>query len=136
MLRDVLDRQDDEDSADQIHLMTLHAAKGLEFPHVFLVGMEEDLLPHRVSIDEDSIDEERRLAYVGITRARRSLTFTLARRRKRYGKWVASAPSRFLDEVPPEHIVWECHNRARSPEEKKALALSHLRNLQALLRAE
>ena len=87
-LMDVLDRQDEEEGGDRVHLMTLHAAKGLEFPHVFLVGMEEELLPHRTSIEEDSIEEERRLAYVGITRAREHLTFTLARRRKLYGEMV------------------------------------------------
>ena len=80
--------------------MTLHAAKGLEFPHVFLVGMEEELLPHRVSIEEDSIEEERRLAYVGITRAREHLTFTLARRRKRYGEWSRANPAAFWTNCP------------------------------------
>ncbi|MBV5310277.1 UvrD-helicase domain-containing protein [Chromatium okenii] len=132
MLLDALDRQDDADAGDRIHLMTLHAAKGLEFPHVFLVGMEEDLLPHRVSIDDDSIEEERRLAYVGITRARRALTFTFARKRKRYGKWEPSTPSRFLTELPREQLEWD-GDCARSPEQSRTLALSHLRNLREML---
>ena len=132
MLLDALDRQEDADGGDRIHLMTLHAAKGLEFPHVFLVGMEEDLLPHRVSIDDDGIEEERRLAYVGITRARRALTFTFARKRKRYGKWEISTPSRFLSELPREQLEWD-GDRVNTPEQRRALALSHLRNLQEML---
>ena len=86
--------------------MTLHAAKGLEFPHVFLVGMEEELLPHRSSIEEDNIEEERRLAYVGITRAQKSLTMTMAATRKRFGDKVDCQPSRFLDELPQDDLQW------------------------------
>ncbi|MBK1693737.1 ATP-dependent DNA helicase Rep [Chromatium weissei] len=133
MLLDALDRQDDAEGGDRIHLMTLHAAKGLEFPHVFLVGMEEDLLPHRVSIDDESVEEERRLAYVGITRARRELTFTFARKRKRFGKWEMSTPSRFLTELPREQLEWDGEH-VNSPEQRRMLALSHLRNLQEMLR--
>ncbi|AFL72722.1 DNA helicase Rep [Thiocystis violascens] len=134
-LMDVLDRQEETEGGDRVHLMTLHAAKGLEFPHVFLVGMEEELLPHRVSIEEDSIEEERRLAYVGITRARQSLTFTLTRRRKRYGEWVLSAPSRFLGELPKDQLDWD-NERAQTPENRKARGLSHLHRLKGLLNAD
>ena len=85
--------------------MTLHAAKGLEFPHVYFVGLEEGLLPHARSIDDDTVEEERRLAYVGITRAQHRLTLCHTKTRARYGKRAESVPSRFLfearGEVPP-----------------------------------
>jgi DNA helicase II / ATP-dependent DNA helicase PcrA len=88
---------------DAVILMSLHSSKGLEFPHVFLVGMEEEYLPHKKSVGEMvDVDEERRLCYVGITRARRSLTLLGAARRKKYGKMIPREPSRFLQEVPGE----------------------------------
>ena len=119
-LMDMLQRQEDEEQQDQVHLMTLHAAKGLEFPHVFLVGMEEDLLPHRSSIEENNIEEERRLAYVGITRAQRTLTMTYASKRKRVGEMIPSEPSRFLQELPEEDLLWEGRGSQLSKEEKQA----------------
>src|SRR3546814_18200978 len=88
-------------------MMTLHASKGLEFPYVFILGMEEEILPHRSSIEADTIEEERRLAYVGITRAKRNLALTFAAKRKQYGEVIDCTPSRFLDELPPEDLVWE-----------------------------
>jgi len=104
VLMDLLERQEDEDMDDQVQLMTLHDAKGLEFPHVFMVGVEEDILPHRNSVEDDNIEEERRLAYVGITRAKRSLTLSLAAKRKQFGETNPTTPSRFLDELPQEDI--------------------------------
>jgi DNA helicase-2/ATP-dependent DNA helicase PcrA len=103
--RDEPNRNDKENKLkrDAVVLMSLHSSKGLEFPHVFLVGMEEDLLPHKKSIGEGvDIEEERRLCYVGITRARRTLTLLNAARRKKFGKMQPRIPSRFLDEIPPE----------------------------------
>lgn len=101
-----MERQEEEQEWDRVSLMTIHASKGLEFPHVYIIGMEEELLPHRTSIEEDNIEEERRLAYVGITRARKTLTLTYAGKRKLYGETFETEPSRFLSELPPEDIAW------------------------------
>jgi len=107
VLRDMLEQQEEEDESDKVHLLTLHASKGLEFPHVFIMGLEEELLPHRNSIEEDNIEEERRLMYVGITRAKRTLALTFAAARKQYGEKIETIPSRFLDELPEDDVQWE-----------------------------
>lgn len=131
VLRDLLERQEEEEVTDQVQLMTLHASKGLEFPHVFMVGMEEELLPHRNSIEDNNIEEERRLTYVGITRAQRTLTMTLAATRKQFGEMSETTPSRFLDELPRDDVEWENFSE-QSPEKNLAKAeetLSSLLNL-------
>ena len=118
ILRDMLERQADEDEEDQVQLMTLHASKGLEFPHVYMVGLEEELMPHRNSIEADTIDEERRLMYVGITRAQRTLTITYAAKRKQFGEILDTTHSRFLDELPPDDIEWEGRTEVSAEEQK------------------
>lgn len=107
VLLDLLERNEDEEAADQVQMLTLHASKGLEFPHVYILGWEEDILPHRNSIEDDNIEEERRLAYVGITRAQKSLTLTLAAKRKQYGEVIETSSSRFIDELPEEDLEKE-----------------------------
>ena len=89
----------EEAEPDAVRLSTLHAAKGLEFGHVFLVGVEENILPHRDAVDEGRLEEERRLMYVGVTRAKKSLTLSYCARRKRARESVACDPSRFIDEL-------------------------------------
>ena len=119
VLRDMLERQqEEEEGAEGVQMMTLHASKGLEFPYVFIMGVEEEILPHRSSIEADTIEEERRLAYVGITRARQNLAMTFAAKRKQYGEIIECMPSRFLDELPPEDLEWEGQEDA--PVEVKA----------------
>ncbi len=135
-LMDILQRNDEDDSElDSVTLMTLHAAKGLEFPHVFLVGMEEQLLPHHASLDEGNLEEERRLAYVGITRAQRSLTFTCAAKRKKGGEMVPCEPSRFLDELPADDLEWQGGSRhtETSPEENRRRGKAHLAHMRSML---
>ena len=132
-LMDILDRGEDENRADRVHLMTIHAAKGLEFPVVFIAGMEEEILPHRTSIEEDNIEEERRLAYVGITRAQKLLTITFASERKRQGERMSVEPSRFLAELPKDDLAWEGINQPVNEEQRQEKGQSHLANLRSML---
>jgi len=107
-----LDREREEDrneTAQGVTLITLHAAKGLEFPHVFLVGAEDGLLPHERSKSEGTVDEERRLFYVGITRAMRTLVITWCRERMRYGSPMYCRPSPFLKEILGEGVIEESY---------------------------
>ena len=92
---------------EAVQLMTIHAAKGLEFEKVFIVGLEEGLFPHENSLNEHGgLDEERRLMYVAITRAKRSLCFSFTQMRKLYGQFRYNRKSRFLDEIPEENVSW------------------------------
>jgi DNA helicase II / ATP-dependent DNA helicase PcrA len=102
----VMDRDQSSDQ-DQVTIMTLHSAKGLEFGTVFLPGWEEGLFPHQRNLDEKGragLEEERRLAYVGITRAKRRATISFAQNRQVRGLWQSGIPSRFLDELPAKHV--------------------------------
>ncbi|RJE80613.1 ATP-dependent helicase [Paracoccus sp. JM45] len=102
----VMDR-DDGQQTEQVSIMTLHGAKGLEFPVVFLPGWEDGLFPNQRAMDEQGtkgLEEERRLAYVGITRAERLATISFAGNRRMYGQWQSALPSRFIDELPEQHV--------------------------------
>ena len=132
-LRDMMERGEDDDESDQVQLMTLHASKGLEFPHVFLIGMEEGILPHQTSIDENNVEEERRLAYVGITRAQQTLTFSLCKERRQYGEVIKPEISRFLLELPQDDLLWE-KDKPQLTEVQKEQKVSHnIANLRAML---
>jgi len=133
VLMDMLEQQDEEDDSDRVQLMTLHASKGLEFPHVYMMGVEEELLPHRASIEEDNIVEERRLMYVGITRARESLAITQALTRKQYGEKVDTLASRFLEELPLDDLQYIGEGFKKDEEQEDQVAEASIANLKALL---
>ncbi|MGR6980580.1 DNA helicase Rep [Testudinibacter sp. P27/CKL/0425] len=133
-LRDMLERGEEDDESDQVQLMTLHASKGLEFPYVYLIGMEEGILPHQTSIDEDNVEEERRLAYVGITRAQQELTFSLCKERRQYGELIRPEPSRFLLELPQDDLQWERDKPPLTEVQIELKTSNHVSNLKAMLK--
>jgi DNA helicase-2/ATP-dependent DNA helicase PcrA len=103
----VMDNAEGAGADDQVQILTLHSAKGLEWPMVFLPGWEEEVFPSRRSLDEQGargLEEERRLAYVGLTRARERAFLSFAANRQIYGRWTSVLPSRFIDELPPAHV--------------------------------
>ena len=121
---------------DAVTLMSLHSSKGLEFPFVFLVGMEEEILPHKRAIYEDfTVDEERRLCYVGITRARQQLVMTRTLFRKKYGKLQERIPSRFLEELPPGvmNVQQSGVSKEVTPEEEEKSAEDFFAKMKALM---
>ncbi|ESK54452.1 MAG: 3'-5' exonuclease [Acinetobacter sp.] len=135
VLLDMLEQQQEEEDTDKVNLLTLHAAKGLEFPYVYMIGLEEELLPHKNSIASETIEEERRLMYVGITRARQGLTLTLAEQRKNGGQMRQMTPSRFLDELPQDDLEWHGRKKKLAPNvDPKEQAQQYLANLKALLK--
>ena len=108
----VSDTDELDGSVDAVTLITLHQAKGLEFPVVFIAGMEEGILPHRKSFDDpDEMEEERRLCYVGITRAKKHVYLLRSYRRSLFGSGLVNPPSRFLEDIPPQLMttkgLWE-----------------------------
>ncbi|RTR30096.1 DNA helicase Rep [Shewanella atlantica] len=133
-LRDMMERNSEDEGGDQVQLMTLHASKGLEFPYVFMVGTEERILPHQSSIDEDNVEEERRLAYVGITRAQKELWFVLCRERRQFGETMRCEPSRFLMELPQDDLVWENRKQPQSEQQRQQAGKSNIANLRDMFK--
>lgn len=106
-LRDVINNEKQYKDSNQVQLMTLHSSKGLEFSSVFIIGMSEGILPNIKSINENNIEEERRLTYVGMTRAKKQLFLTYCQTRIQYGQKLYTVPSRFLFELPEEDLHWD-----------------------------
>ena len=118
-----------------VEMMTLHSAKGLEFPRVFMVGVEEGIFPSFRSFEEPGrLEEERRLAYVGITRAQQTLTFSLCRERRQFGELIRPDPSRFLAELPQDDVQWEKDKPKLTVEQKQQQTSSQLDRLRAILK--
>jgi ATP-dependent DNA helicase Rep len=129
-LINMLEGKDQE--PDAVSLSTLHAAKGLEFPHAFIIGAEEEILPFRDS-DEKQVEEERRLMYVGITRAERSLQISYCNRRKRGKDWQACEPSRYIEEMPKEELVFAGSHADAVQTVSKDEGMDKLARLKAML---
>jgi ATP-dependent DNA helicase Rep len=125
----LLSHSDRDDDSNAVRLMTLHAAKGLEFRFVYIAGAEDGLLPHAGGIEEGRLDEERRLFYVGITRARERLCLSYATRSKRYGAIISNEPSRFLAELPQDDLHWDGRDADQDAEAARESASSHLARL-------
>ena len=133
-LMSILENNEEQNQQEAVQLSTIHASKGLEFDHVYLVGFEEDSLPHHQSKDDDGLEEERRLAYVGITRAAQSLTISYAKTRQRFGEMQHCEPSRFLLELPEDDLEGAEHVASKlSDSEKHQLGLDAFADLKAML---
>ncbi len=129
----LLSHADRDDPGNTVRMMTLHAAKGLEFRFVFIVGCEDGTLPHDGAIDEGRIDEERRLMYVGITRAKELLTLSWSAKTKRYGEVHSNQPSRFLHELPQADLHWQGKDPEADKEAVRETAESHMARIKAML---
>jgi ATP-dependent DNA helicase Rep len=129
----LLSHGDRDDPGNAARLMTLHSAKGLEFRFVFMVGLEDGTLPHEGSLAEGRVEEERRLMYVGITRAKDQLTLSYAKRKRRFGEIIANEPSRFLKELPGGDLHWSGRDAEQDAAHKQELASSHIARLASLL---
>jgi DNA helicase-2/ATP-dependent DNA helicase PcrA len=139
LVRLALDQEEDDDEdgeQDAVLLMTLHGAKGLEFEEVFLVGLEEGILPHARSIQAaagDPLAEERRLLYVGLTRARKRVTLSRCLTRKRSGEEVETEPSRYLTDLPDEHLTVKSADEILTPEESAELRQNFFKEMKEML---
>jgi ATP-dependent DNA helicase Rep len=129
----ILTNADRDDPGNAVRLMTLHSAKGLEFQHVFLIGVEDGTLPHEGGIEEGRLEEERRLFYVGITRAKAHLVLSYAATKQRFGEVQRLDPSRFLAELPAEDLRWEGRDPVADAVDRDERKKSHLDRLAALL---
>lgn len=131
-IMNMLENRDDD--SDAVRLSTIHAAKGLEYGHVFVVGVEEGTLPHRECVENGQIAEERRLMYVAITRAKKSLSLSYCLKRKRGKEWVSCEPSRFIAELVQEDLRFS--GRRAEPEQNKTEGTARLAQLKAMLKKE
>jgi ATP-dependent DNA helicase Rep len=129
----LLSHADRDDPGNAVRMMTLHAAKGLEFRFVFIVGCEEGTLPHEGALDEGRVDEERRLMYVGITRAKELLTLSWSARARKYGEILSNEPSRFLKELPQDDLHWQGRDPEADKEVVRETAESHMAKIAAML---
>ena len=129
----LLTNADRDEPGNAVRLMTLHSAKGLEFRYVAIVGVEDGTLPHAAGIDEGRLDEERRLFYVGITRARERLCLAYAARSRRYGQIIANEPSRFLAELPQSDLHWDGRDAEQDAQVRHEAASAHIARLASLL---
>jgi len=128
----LLSRNDKDDGGNQVRMMTLHASKGLEFRYVFIVGCEDGVLPHEVSLDEGNLQEERRLLYVGITRAKEQLWMSHSKLTRKFGEQIRLKPSRFFDEIPAAEMQRDGADPVADAERKKERASAGLAAIQAL----
>ena len=129
----LLSHADRDEPGNAVRMMTLHAAKGLEFRFVFIVGCEDGTLPHEGAIDEGRLDEERRLLYVGITRAKELLTLSWSAKTKRYGDVHSNQPSRFLHELPQADLHWQGKDPEADQLVTRETAQSHMQKIAAML---
>jgi ATP-dependent DNA helicase Rep len=129
----LLSHSDRDEPGNAVRLMTLHSAKGLEFRCVFLIGLDDHTLPHEGSIAEGRIEEERRLLYVGITRAKERLNLSFAKRKKRFGEILTNEPSRFLKELPAADVHWSGQDPEQDAAHRQELAAAHIARLASLL---
>jgi ATP-dependent DNA helicase Rep len=128
----LLSRSDKDEGGNQVRMMTMHASKGLEFPYVFIVGCEDGVLPHQVSLDEGNLQEERRLLYVGITRAKIQLWMSYSKLTRKFGEHVRLKPSRFFEEIPAEEIQRDGADPVADAARKKERATAGLAAIEAL----